>query len=356
MARALALAQRGRRSARPNPAVGCVLVRDGIVVGEGWHARAGEPHAEIHALRGAGERARGAVCYVTLEPCSHHGRTPPCVDALLAAGVARVVAALRDPNPRVAGGGLARLAAAGIDIDCGLLEAPARALNRGFVQRMERGRPWLRAKVGASLDGRTAMATGESRWITSADARRDVHRLRAESGAVITGIGTVLADDPELTARVHGFDLVAGQPLRAVLDSRLRLPPAARLLAAPGATVIYGVHADAGRRAALEAGGAQVVLLPGGETPAPDAVLRDLAAREVNDALLEAGPGLTGAFLEAGVVDELVLYIAPRLLGDAARGLARLPGLARLADAPAFRFADVTRVGPDLRVILVPDA
>ncbi|MCC7412244.1 MAG: bifunctional diaminohydroxyphosphoribosylaminopyrimidine deaminase/5-amino-6-(5-phosphoribosylamino)uracil reductase RibD [Gammaproteobacteria bacterium] len=355
MARALALARRALMATRPNPAVGCVLVKDGSVVGEGWHHKAGEPHAEVIALRAAGTSARGAHCYVTLEPCAHHGRTPPCADALIDAGVARVVAAMHDPNPRVAGAGLARLAAAGIGTACGLLEANAQALNPGFLKRMRTGLPYVRLKVGASLDGRTAMASGESHWITGAAARRDVHRLRALSGAVLTGVATVLADDPQLTARDIDFELVAGQPLRAIADPRLRTPAAARAVTAPGGAVLFACAPEHAATAALAGRGAEIVVLPAVHgRPAPRAMLEWLAGREVNDVLIEAGATLTGAFLAAGVVDEVVVYLAPRLLGDAARGIACLPGLTRLTDTVALEFADLRRIGADLRIIARP--
>lgn len=349
MAHALALARRGRLTARPNPAVGCVLVRDGTVVGEGWHRRAGGPHAEVVALEAAGPRAAGAHCYVTLEPCSHHGRTGPCAQALIRAGVRSVVAAMADPNPRVAGGGLRRLAAHGVATACGLLAEAALELNRGFVSRMTRGRPWLRLKVAASVDGRTALASGESQWITSRQARRDVQWLRAASGAVMTGIGTVLADDPQLTVRAPELAHVP-PPLRVVLDSRGRLPADCRLLAGGGPVVVYAAPGATWRSRP----GVEWVIVPCGADGRPDlrAVLADLARREVNDVLVEAGSTLAGALLGADLVDELVLYLAPTLLGDSARAIARLPGLASLADATRWRWHDVRRVGPDLRLVL----
>lgn len=350
MAHALALARRGRLTARPNPAVGCVLVRDDAVVGEGWHQRAGGPHAEVVALEAAGPRAAGARCYVTLEPCSHHGRTGPCTEALVGARVGSVVAAMADPNPAVGGGGLQRLAAAGVPTACGLLAADALELNRGFVARMTRGRPWVRLKVGASLDGRTALASGESQWITSAEARRDVQWLRAASGAVLTGIGTVLADDPQLTVRAAELAGVPA-PLRVVVASGGRLPAGCRLLAGGGPVLVYtGPAASAWASSA----GAERVAVPPGDDGRPDlaAVLADLARREVNDVLVEAGSTLAGALLARELVDELVIYLAPMLLGEAARGMARLPGLEALADAPRWRWHDVRRVGPDLRLTL----
>lgn len=353
MARALRLARRGRYSTHPNPRVGCVLVRDGRIVGEGWHRRAGEPHAEIEALAAAGESARGATCYVSLEPCSHHGRTPPCVEALMAAGVARVVAAMGDPNPRVDGSGAQRLREGGIPVSLGLLGGEAEDLNRGFIQRMRRGRPWVRVKLAMSLDGRTAMASGESQWITGAEARADVQRLRAEAGAVLTGVGTVLADDPSLNIRDPALDMAGRLPLRVVLDSSLRMPPAARLLHCPGPVLVIAAESPAGeRRRALEAAGAEVVLCPGqGGRVDLDAAMAVLAGREINEVLVEAGATLAGALLRAALMDELVLYAAPRLLGDRARGLVSLPGLEHLANAPMLRITDVRTVGADLRLI-----
>ena len=348
MARALQLAERGLYTASPNPRVGCVLVRDGNMVGEGWHERTGEPHAEAHALQMAGEAARGATAYVTLEPCSHHGRTPPCADALIRAGAARVVVAVQDPNPQVAGQGISKLRAAGIAVECGLMEAAARELNIGFFSRMARGMPWLRSKIAMSLDGRTALANGESKWITGEAARRDVQHWRACSCAVLTGIGTVLADDPQLDVR--DID-TSRQPLRAVMDSALRLPPDARLLQQSG-VMVYTATQDAQKIAVLENAGAGVVVLPDakGQVDAA-AVLRDLAARGCNEVLVEAGSKLNGALLQAGLVDELVLYLAPQLLGDMARGMARLGELASLDQRIGLAWKDVRHVGKDLRIV-----
>lgn len=354
MTRALHLAQRGLYTTDPNPRVGCVLVRDGEVVGEGWHERAGGPHAEIHALERAGEAARGATAYITLEPCCHHGRTPPCTDALIRAGVARVVAAMEDPNPRVAGKGLARLAQVGIVVESGVMQAQAEALNPGFVRRMRVGLPFVRIKQACSLDGRTAMASGESRWITGEAARRDVHRLRARSSAILTGVGTVLADDPSLTVRLDDLP-AARQPLRVVVDSRLRTPPSARMLGLPGGTLILTAVGDPQREAELREAGAQVVALPTRDGGVDlHAALRYLAQAEVNEVLVEAGPTLGGALLSAGLADELVLYVAPHLMGDAARGLFHLPGLERLAQRISLDIADVRAVGGDWRIVARP--
>ncbi|BAU48660.1 diaminohydroxyphosphoribosylaminopyrimidine deaminase [Sulfurifustis variabilis] len=353
MARALELARRGLYTTDPNPRVGCVIVRDGRVVGEGWHARAGEAHAEVVALHAAGERARGADVYLTLEPCAHHGKTPPCVDALIGARVARVVAAMRDPNPRVDGGGFAALQGAGIRWAVGLLEDQARALNPGFVLRMAHGRPFVRVKLAASLDGRTALASGESRWITGEAARADVQRLRARSSAILTGVDTVLADDPVLNVRA--FE-IGRQPIRVVLDSRLRTPPQARLFRPPGKTWLIAVAAEPEARRAIERSGAEVVLSAadaGGRVELAGA-LRLLADREINEVLVEAGRTLCGSLVEAGLVDELVLYFAPHLLGDGARGLFHLPGIARLSDRIALDIADVRAVGQDWRIVAKP--
>lgn len=363
MARALRLAALGRYTTDPNPRVGCVLVRDGVVIGEGWHRRAGEPHAERLALAAAGAAARGATAYVTLEPCAHHGRTPPCADALVEAGVGRVVAAMTDPNPLVAGQGTQRLRAAGIATEVGLLESEAEALNPGFFSRMRRGRPYVRLKLAMSLDGRTAMASGESRWITGEAARRDVQRLRAGSSAVLTGIGTLLADDPSLNVRLDAGELPGmspgdpvRQPLRVVLDTRLRTPPRARMLGLPGdCLVVCGEGAPDDSEAELRAAGAEVLRLPqlGGRIDL-ERVMAALAARGVNELLLECGATLAGAALQAGLVDELVVYLAPHLMGHAARGLVNLPGLDRMAQRIELRFAEVRPVGADLRLVLRP--
>jgi diaminohydroxyphosphoribosylaminopyrimidine deaminase/5-amino-6-(5-phosphoribosylamino)uracil reductase len=346
MARALQLAAQGLNTTSPNPRVGCVLVKGDEIIGEGWHRRAGEPHAEVHALRAAGKKARGATAYVTLEPCNHHGRTPPCADALIAAGVARVVCAMQDPNPQVAGQGFARLRAAGIEVESGLMETAARELNIGFVSRMTRGTPWVRSKVAASLDGRTALADGTSQWITGEAARQDVQQWRARSCVVLTGIGTVLADDPQLNVRID----TERQPLRVVLDSALRMSPTARMLQS-GKVLICTASQDAGKRTALERQGAEVLLLADatGQVNLP-AVLRELARRGSNEVLVEAGRELNGALLQAGLVDELVLYLAPQLLGDAARGMADLGELLRLEQRVELAWRDVRRVGDDLRI------
>jgi diaminohydroxyphosphoribosylaminopyrimidine deaminase/5-amino-6-(5-phosphoribosylamino)uracil reductase len=352
MARALELARRGDYTTHPNPRVGCVLVRDGEVVGEGWHVRAGGPHAEVNALRMAGERARGATAYVTLEPCCHHGRTPPCTDALIDAGVRRVVAAMPDPNPQVGGAGIRALQAAGIEVDTGVLAVEAQRINPGFVMRMRHGRPWVRCKLAMSLDGRTAMASGESRWITGEAARRDVHRWRARSSAILTGVGTVLVDDPSLTVRLEGDEFAdLRQPLRVILDSRLRTPPEARLLDLPGETLILTGVADQRREAALAARGASIVTLPLREGRLDlAAVLTYLGRMEINEVHLESGATLAGALLAGGWVDELLVYLAPHLMGDAARGLFRLPGLERMEQRIGLSIRDIRAVGRDWRI------
>lgn len=353
MARALQLAARGLHTTTPNPRVGCVIVRDGQIVGEGWHVRAGEPHAEVHALRAAGAAARGAEVYVTLEPCAHHGRTPPCADALIAAGVRRVVAAMGDPDPRTDGGGMEKLRAAGIEVACGLLEDDARELNIGFVSRLSRGRPWLRAKIAASLDGRTALADGQSQWITGPEARADGQRWRARACAILSGGGTVLADDPQLNVRLDAGEGGCGtrQPLKVIVDSELQTPPGARLFDS-GATLIACAEADPARAAALAARGAEILALP-----APDgrvdlsALLAQLARRGINEVHVEAGRVLTGALIAAGLVDELLIYLAPCLLGDSARGMFALPPLASLSQRQQLAIRELRSVGSDLRVI-----
>jgi len=348
MAQALRLAERGLHSASPNPRVGCVIVRDGQVVGEGWHERAGTPHAEIHALQQAGERMRGATVYVTLEPCSHHGRTPPCTDALIAADVARVVAAMRDPNPRVAGQGIEKLARTGIQVEVGLMEAQAQELNIGFFSRMTRGRPWVRLKAAASLDGKTALNNGVSKWITGPAARMDVQHWRARSCAILTGVGTVLADDPQMNVREIA---TVRQPLRVIVDSRLMTPPSAKILAGGNALIACATD-DAAKIQALRTAGAEVLVLAGSDGRVDlSRLLQVLAEREVNELMIEAGTTLNGALLNAGLVDEIVLYFAPVLMGDAARGLFALPELQQMDQRKTLAVQDVRLVGQDIRVM-----
>ncbi|SAQ26443.1 bifunctional diaminohydroxyphosphoribosylaminopyrimidine deaminase/5-amino-6-(5-phosphoribosylamino)uracil reductase RibD [Klebsiella grimontii] len=359
MARALKLAARGRFTTHPNPNVGCVIVKDGEIVGEGFHYRAGEPHAEVHALRMAGEKAQGATAYVTLEPCSHHGRTPPCCEALIAAGVSHVVAAMQDPNPQVAGRGLYRLQQEGVDVSHGLMMNEAEALNKGFLKRMRTGFPWIQLKMGASLDGRTAMASGESQWITSPQARRDVQRLRAQSHAILTSSATVLADDPALTVRWDELNADTQalypqenlrQPLRIVIDSQNRVTPQHRIVEQAGETLFARTRED--ERQWPE--NVRTLLVPEHNGRLDLVVLMMLLGKQqINSIWVEAGSTLAGALLEAGLVDELIVYIAPKLLGSDARGLCVLPGLEKLEQAPHFKFNEIRHVGPDICLHLV---
>ncbi len=347
MARALELAAQGLNTTTPNPRVGCVIVHEGKTAGEGWHAKTGEAHAEPIALAAAGAKANGATVYVTLEPCAHHGRTPPCVDGLIEAKPVRVVAAMQDPNPLTAGKGLEKLRAAGIKVEVGLMENEARELNVGFVSRMTRGTPWVRIKVAASLDGRTALADGQSQWITGADARRDGHAWRARACAVLTGVGTVKDDDPQLTVREVE---TTRQPLRVVVDSRLQTPLTAKVLG-PG-TIIAAAGVDAPRSVALRAKGAEVVVLPNheGKVELP-ALLQELARRGCNEVHVEAGHKLNGSLLREGLVDELLIYLAPNILGDTAQGMFHLPPLKSLDERRTVNITDVCRIGADVRVL-----
>ena len=348
MARALRLAGRGMHTTDPNPRVGCVLVKEGSVVGEGWHERAGGPHAEIVALHAAGDDARHATAYVTLEPCCHQGRTPPCTDALIAAGVSRVVFATDDPNPAVAGAGVERLVAAGIDVVGGVMQASADKLNVGYIMRRRTGRPYVRSKIAASLDGRTALASGESKWITGDAARADVQRLRARSSAVLTGVGTILGDDPALNVRDTAFGDIR-QPLRVIADSRLRTPADARTLALPGTVRIFCVEdRDAARlgnvgveiqRVDAEAGRVSL-----------SALLDSLGRLEVNELLVEAGPVLNGALLAAGLIDELIVYSASHILGSGARGMFDAISPETMTERIGLTLVDLRRVGDDLRL------
>jgi diaminohydroxyphosphoribosylaminopyrimidine deaminase/5-amino-6-(5-phosphoribosylamino)uracil reductase len=349
MARALQLAERGLFTTHPNPRVGCVIVRGEEIVGEGWHQKAGGPHAEIHALQQTGEQARGATAYVTLEPCSHHGKTPPCADALIDAGIARVVIAMQDPNPQVAGSGIARLQAAGIKVTVGLLESEAAALNPGFILRMREGRPFVRCKMAMSLDGRTAMASGESQWITGSDARDDGQRLRARSSAIMTGVGTVLADDPQMTVRIEGTEVRT--PLRIVLDPHLSTPISARILQGDAPTLIVTAVEEPGIQQQFEEAGIEVISVPGhSETINLPALMLILAEREINEIHLEAGATLSGAMLREGLIDELNIYMAAKLMGSGARALFNTPGLDLLADAVNLEIVDIRPVGADWRI------
>ena len=360
MARALELARKGVYSTHPNPRVGCVIVRDGAIVGEGWHVRAGEPHAEVHALRQAGDKAKDATAYVTLEPCSHHGRTPPCADALVNAGVARVVAAMQDPNPDVAGRGLLRLMSAGIAVQSGVLESEARALNKGFLKRMEHGLPYVRVKLAMSLDGRTAMASGESQWITGPEARSAVQRLRAQSSVVLTGADTVLADNARLTVRPDELRLNAEltalaatrPPLRVLVDGRLRVPLDAPFFKAGGALVATCAAASARGRYHDEGHEILALASSGGHVDLRKLLL-ELAARGVNDVLVEAGPKLAGAFTRLGLVDEFQIFVAGKFMGSSARPLLDLP-LAQMSEALELKIVEMRAVGDDWRVIAIP--
>ncbi len=359
MARALQLARKGLYTTHPNPRVGCVIVKDGVLIGEGWHLRAGEPHAEVHALRQAGEAARGATAYVTLEPCSHHGRTPPCAEALVEAGVGRVVAAMQDPNPQVAGRGLARLRSVGIEVSSGVLENEARALNAGFIKRMETGLPHVRAKLAMSLDGRTAMASGESQWITGSAARAEVQRLRAQASVVLTGADTVLMDHARLTVRAAELGLddeltqlaLQRPPVRVLVDGRLRVPLDAPFFQAGPALVASLGNEPAAR---YQAGGHELLALPTpeGRVDLPG-LLRELAGRGVNEVLLEAGPRLAGAFAAQGLIDEYLLFVAAKFLGSSARPLLDLP-LERMREARELRIVDIRAVGDDWKITAVP--
>jgi diaminohydroxyphosphoribosylaminopyrimidine deaminase/5-amino-6-(5-phosphoribosylamino)uracil reductase len=351
MARALELAGRGLYTTTPNPRVGCVLVRDGNVVGEGWHERAGSAHAEVNALAAAGAAARGATAYVSLEPCSHHGRTPPCATALAASGVVRVVAAMRDPNPEVAGRGFRLLEEAGISVEHGLLEDQARELNIGFVSRMTRGWPWIRMKIAASLDGKTALENGQSKWITGVASRQDGHAWRARSCAVMTGIGTVRDDDPQFTVREVE---TPRQPLRVVVDSRLETPLDARVLEG-GGVLIAAATGDASKSEALRSRGAEVVVMPNARGKVElGALMKEFGRRGMNEVHVEAGYKLNGSLLQEGLVDELVLYLAPSVIGDRARGMFDLPALESLSARRGLRICEVKSIDSDIRVVARP--
>ena len=344
MAQALRLAERGLHTTTPNPRVGAVIVKDDVVIGSGWHERAGQAHAEVHAFQQAGEQARGATLYVTLEPCSHHGRTPPCVDAVIAAGISRVVVAMPDPNPKVSG--LPLLQSKGIVVESGLMLAQARELNLGFTSRMERNRPWVRSKIASSLDGKTALANGISQWITAEPSRHDVQRWRARSCAILTGINTVLADNPQMNVREIE---IGRQPLRVIVDSQLRTPASARILQG-GALIVCHLINDA-RANALREAGAEVVAIPGKDQKVDlAALMTELAKREINELHVEAGATLNGALLKQNLIDELLLYMAPTLLGGEARGLFSHPVLTQMSERIALELQDVTQIGKDIRI------
>lgn len=367
MAEAIRLAWRGLYTTHPNPRVGCVIVKDGVVVGRGWHQVAGQGHAEVNALRAAGDAARGATVYVSLEPCSHHGKTPPCAEALIQAGVARVISAMEDPNPRVSGNGLRRLQSAGIETASGLLEAEARTLNPGFYKRMQSGLPWITLKSAMSVDGRIAMASGESQWITCPDSRADVQRLRARVEAIVTGVDTVIHDNPALNVRpalwpapVLGDDPLSGwcwpdemapvQPLRVIVDSRLRTPPDAALLRAPGKTLIACLAGHEARARELEEAGAELLQLPERRGQVDlGALIRALAAREVNEVLVESGGRLAGAFVQQGLVDQWICYMAPKLMGSTAQPVLTLP-MDTMQQAHSLQLTDLRQIGQDIRM------
>lgn len=353
MARALQLARLGSYSTRPNPAVGCLLVNGVDVVGEGWHKQAGGPHAEVHALQMAGARAKGAIAYVTLEPCSHRGKTGPCADALINAGIAKVIAAVKDPNPQVAGRGLAKLSEAGIDVACGLLEAEAAEVNAGFFKRMQTGEPRLFAKIASSADGRTAMASGESKWITGEAARADVQRLRASACAIVTGIGTVLTDDPQLNVReVQYLDQIPAQPVRVVLDRQLRFSADSALCQSPGRVVVLTTDAGLKNKDRLNGSSVEVISL-GAELAVP-AVMEWLGTQGFNNVMLEAGATLNGAFLAANALDEVVVYQASHIMGSSARGMFDLPSVETMEQRVSFNMTDCRAVGDDLRLTFRP--
>jgi len=363
MARAITLAANGMCTTHPNPRVGCVIVKNGVVVGEGWHERAGEPHAEVMALQNAGSQAQGATVYVTLEPCSHVGRTSPCADALVTARVANVMVGSVDPNPLVAGQGIEKLKAAGIEVKQGVLQSEAEQLNPGFMKRMRNQLPYVRCKVALSMDGRTALASGESQWITSEEARSDVHYYRARSSAILTGIGTVLADDPSLNVRMvdrsfPGMKVFtdADQPVRVIVDSQLRTPYNARMLGVFGQTLIYTLATDASRRIELEKAGAEVCMAENlGKRIDLGWVLQDLAARGINELMVEAGAKINGALLSQGLIDELVFYIAPCLLGDGSLGAFHMPAISTMADKIQLVVRETRQIGGDWRIIAVPE-
>lgn len=352
MARAIELAGQGRYSAKPNPCVGCVIVQDKQIIGEGWHQRAGEPHAEVHALNQASDAANGATAYVTLEPCSHQGKTPPCADALIDANIARVVIAMQDPNPLVSGQGIEKLRAAGIDVSIGLMEEEAESLNIAFLHKMKTAQPFIMSKVAMSLDGKTAMASGESQWITGAEAREDVHRLRAESGIVMTGVGTVLTDNPQLTARDGLGSYAVKQPQIVVLDSKLKTPLDAALFNSDVEVTLLTCSADLHAIQALRETGCNVEVISAdanGQVDLP-AVHRWLCEQPVNRVMIEAGALLNGACLQAGIVDELIVYMAPSALGADARGAFSMPTISQLSDRIQLNYASMDQLGNDIKL------
>ena len=350
MARALQLARKGIYSTHPNPAVGCLIVNDGKIVGKSWHEEAGQAHAEVIALKQADSSAKGATMYVTLEPCSHLGKTPPCVKSIIKSGISRVVIATEDPNPLVNRSGISELQRAGIDITLGVGQVQAKQINRGFLKRISTGIPWVTLKIASSLDGKTAMADGESQWITSEPARRDAHKFRAAASGILTGAGTVLRDNPNMNARLDGTDR---QPLRIILDTNLSTPPDARILHAPGKVLIVTTIGEDGAIEGYQNDSVEIMQCPalGGRINLPELML-ELGRREMNTILLEAGSRLSGSMIEQGLVDEIVVYMAPDLLGSDARGMFDIPGLDKIADKMKLVYKDVTMVGRDLRLTL----
>jgi diaminohydroxyphosphoribosylaminopyrimidine deaminase/5-amino-6-(5-phosphoribosylamino)uracil reductase len=347
MTQALRLAERGLYTSMPNPRVGCVIVKDGVVLGEGAHLKAGEPHAEVLALRMAGEKAKGADVYVTLEPCNHHGRTPPCAEALISAGVKRVVMAMQDPNPKVAGSGMAQLEAQGVEVHSGLMETQAHELNPGFISRMTRNRSFVRSKIAASLDGRTALANGESQWITGEAARRDVQHWRARSCAIMTGVCTVLVDDPQMNVR----DLNIGrQPLRVVADSRLRISPQAKILQGGNTLIAYATDPD-NKAASLQDAGAELLMMPDADgRVCLNSLMTELARREINEVLVEAGQGFNGTLLEQHLIDEFLFYYAPVLMGSEAKGMFAMPVLTEMSQRSELEIMELRQIGNDIRI------
>ncbi len=352
MTKAIALAKKGRYTTDPNPRVGCLLVKNNRIITEGWHKKAGQGHAEVEALKQV-SNAKGATAYVTLEPCSHYGKTPPCCDALIDAGVSRVVVAMQDPNPLVACAGLKKLQQAGIEVVCGVLEEDAKAINRGFIKRMTKGLPFIRSKLAMSLDGRTAMANGESKWITGGRARADVQRLRAESSAIVTGINTVLADDPSLNVRLEEQVL---QPVRVVLDNHLQMPPDAKMATLEGRSLILTISSNDSKKQALQQAGFEVFTLPEKKGRLDlQAVFGFLGEQQINEVLIEAGAVLNGALLDSGLVDEWIVYLAPVILGDKGRGLFHLPSMQTMADKKRFHLLQTRQIGDDLRLTFKTD-
>ncbi len=363
MARAIQLAKKGQYTTHPNPRVGCVIVKDGKIIGEGYHQKTGQPHAEINALRDVKNGdTKGATAYVTLEPCSHTGKTPPCANALLEAQISRVIIAMQDPNPQVAGQGVQRLLDAGITVEVGILEEQTRTLNGGFIKRMEQGLPWVRIKLAMSLDGRTAMASGESQWITGAEARQDVQRLRAKADSILTGSGTILHDNPSLNVRISANELgISGevqQPLKVILDSQLKTPLDARLLSLENTTLIFTQSHDEKLKDAFHAMGAEVIQIEKGKGQKQGLplkqILQQLAKREINEIHVEAGATLCGALLQENLADEIIIYMAPTIMGSDARGLFNLPELDQMKDKIDLKIKDIRAVGGDWRITIIP--